>query len=171
MSATFSVKTRGANSEDIAKMMRDIGAKHARNANRRALRVAGNTLVDALQFTAPVVSGATKKALGIVPRKDDSIFIGIRENYVLKVKSKRKAWKLAKQGGLFASETEGGTFLATKQPSRYAGLVEKGYGRHKGWFTATYKAHGTRQRMIAGYMAAIRPEIQKEFAKIAAKKG
>jgi hypothetical protein len=85
------------------------------------------------------------------------------------VKGEKKIMKLNKkkiQMKLVSSDPSG--WIATKQPSTYAYIVEEGRGKNQGWFAFTYKSHGARNAMIKEFVDQLQPQIQIQLQKIKA---
>jgi hypothetical protein len=170
MTMTFGITSPKA-LERMEKQLRQLGDK-AESTKRRVFRRAADNMLNAFRFTAPVVSGATKKALGKKEtynksKGDHSYWIGIRMDFVTYApktdKDKRKEIRL-----MLRNDPEARANLSNanvkKYPASYAWEVERKSIRHRFWFSTTWKLR--RGEMAREIMAGVYDEVKKQLESV-----
>lgn len=83
----------GKDFDSLARKLKALG-KGARRTKRRALGAVSKSLVKGLKPIAPVLTGATKRSLGVIRAKNDVYYAGVRRSFTDK-KTKKSPKKYA----------------------------------------------------------------------------
>ena len=167
MTMTFGITSPKA-LQRLENELRKLGPK-AEATKRRVVTKAANNMLNAFRFAAPVVSGATKKALGKKElynkaKGDHGYWIGIRMDFTTftakTAKDRRKEIRAMlrndpeARANLTASEVK-------KYPASYAWQTERSSIKHRFWFSTTWKIR--RGEMAREIMAGVFDEVKKQL--------
>ena len=167
MSMTFGI-TSPAAIKRMETALRQLGDK-AEATKRRVFRASANNMLNAFRFAAPVVSGATKKALGKKETYnkasgEHSYWIGIRMDFTTfapkTAKDRRREIR-----ALLRNDPEARKNLdaaeVKKYPASYAWQTERKSIKHRFWFSTTWKIR--RGEMAREIMAGVFDEVKKQL--------